>query len=88
MAIERKGNTTPAFRYFVFILFLCIFLFVFLMTRLMTTGSSAFIQNQTERPSFRVEAAPPPIDEANLFPASINRHEEFAVHPYFLANEE
>ncbi len=34
MSYTRKGNSSPAYRYFLFILFLCIVLFVFLMSRL------------------------------------------------------
>ncbi len=64
MAIERKGNSTPAFRYFIFILFLCIFLFVFLLTRLIAVNSTAVIKNANDTPTFRVELhAPLPIQQ-------------------------
>ncbi len=69
MAIQRKGNTTPAFRYFVFILFLCIVLFVFLVTRLMTGVNSTFYNGEGDSPSFRVELTPPtPLNEVTHYP--------------------
>ena len=34
MTMVRKGNSSPAFRYFLFILFLCITLFIFLLSRI------------------------------------------------------
>ena len=67
MAIPRKGNTTPAFRYFIFILFLCIFLFVFLLTRLITGVNSEVYNDFNHKPSYRVEVAPPvPMEETAL----------------------
>ncbi len=84
MALERKGNTTAAFRYFVFILFLCIFLFVFLITRLMTGFDSAFNNDQFERPSYRVEVMPPShLNDSVLRPASTYRNDQVNVHPLF-----
>lgn len=60
MAIQRKENTSPAFRYFIFIVCLCIFLFAFLLTRLIAgPGTTIFNSVNNEYKSFRVEVAPP-----------------------------
>lgn len=60
MAIQRKANTSPAFRYFIFIVCLCIFLFAFLLTRLIAgPGTTIFNSVNNKYKSFRVEVAPP-----------------------------
>ena len=81
MAIERKGNSTPAFRYFIFILFVCIFLFVFLMTRLIVVNSSAVIKNANDNtPAYRVELIEPfPIEQTQSNTIHLQNHRHTAA---------
>ena len=52
---QTKGKADPAFRYFVFILSLCVFLFVFLISRLLDTRDTRPEQQPAIVPVFRIE---------------------------------
>lgn len=54
MSYTRKGNSSPAYRYFLFILFLCIVLFAFLMSRLASGMKTEIEYEQMIVPALRV----------------------------------
>ncbi len=65
MATIRKGSSAQAYRYFLFILSLCIVLFVFLMTRLAGSIHTEIDYEGMIVPAFRAVQWSPPDDSVH-----------------------